>query len=56
MMTGGGSQLPKPTGTEIDVRAAEFLPSREASEKLRVTWLGHACCFVEFPSGLRALL
>lgn len=32
-----------------------FLPQRTASDQLRVTWLGHACSYVEFPSGLRVL-
>ncbi len=33
----------------------EFLPTRKASDSLRATWLGHACYYVEFPSGLRVL-
>ncbi|OQO10595.1 hypothetical protein B0A48_03893 [Cryoendolithus antarcticus] len=39
---------------EFPVRRPEFLPSRE-SKSLRATWLGHACYYVEFPGGLRAL-
>lgn len=31
-----------------------FLPTR-STDSLRATWLGHACYFVEFPSGLRVL-
>lgn len=31
-----------------------FLPTRSTTT-LRATWLGHACYFVEFPSGLRVL-
>lgn len=33
----------------------KLLPSRTASANLRATWLGHACYYVEFPSGLRVL-
>lgn len=32
-----------------------FLTSRTGSSSLRATWLGHACYYVEFPSGLRVL-
>ncbi|KAJ5749221.1 uncharacterized protein N7511_010917 [Penicillium nucicola] len=35
-------------------RKPEFLPTRE-TQKLRATWLGHACYYVEFPGGLRVL-
>ena len=35
--------------------APTFLPSRQASDNIRATWLGHACYYVEFPSGLRVL-
>lgn len=37
------------------VRKPTFLPSRSGPDKLRATWLGHACYFVEYPSGLRVL-
>lgn len=33
----------------------KFLPARADSSTLRATWLGHACYYVEFPSGLRVL-
>ena len=36
------------------MRKPEFLPSRETAN-LRAIWLGHACYYVEFPSGLRVL-
>ncbi|KUI62478.1 N-acyl-phosphatidylethanolamine-hydrolyzing phospholipase D [Cytospora mali] len=32
-----------------------FLPSRGSGSSLRTTWIGHATCYVEFPSGFRAL-
>lgn len=32
-----------------------MLPTRKASGALRATWLGHACYYVEYPSGLRVL-
>ena len=38
----------------VAVRKPEFLPSRKTPQ-LRATWLGHACYYVEFPSGLRVL-
>lgn len=48
----------KPVDTSpptVPVHKPTFLPNRTASDKLRATWLGHACYYVEFPSGLRAL-
>ncbi|KAK3991088.1 N-acyl-phosphatidylethanolamine-hydrolyzing phospholipase D [Cladorrhinum sp. PSN332] len=55
-------KLPWPS-TSPELRAPvvkpTFLPSRTGSasnnNKLRATWLGHACFYVEFPSGLRVL-
>jgi L-ascorbate metabolism protein UlaG (beta-lactamase superfamily) len=38
----------------VPVQKPEFLPGRETPQ-LRATWLGHACYYVEFPGGLRAL-
>ena len=38
----------------MPVRKPQFLPDR-TTQKLRVTWLGHACYYVEFPGGLRVL-
>lgn len=38
----------------VPVHAPTFLPTRETTT-LRATWLGHACFYVEFPSGLRVL-
>lgn len=38
----------------VPVRKPTFLPTRK-TPALRTTWLGHACHYVEFPSGLRVL-
>ncbi|KAK3049440.1 hypothetical protein LTR09_009359 [Extremus antarcticus] len=38
----------------VPVHKPSFLPTR-ATERLRATWLGHACYHVEFPGGLRVL-
>ncbi|KAK5107190.1 hypothetical protein LTR62_001636 [Meristemomyces frigidus] len=45
---------PDTTPPTVPVRKPTFLPSRQ-TEKLRATWLGHACYYVEFPGGLRVL-
>lgn len=39
----------------MPVQKPQWLADRAASDKLRATWLGHACYYVEFPSGLRVL-
>lgn len=40
----------------VAVHKPTFLPSRqESGDRIRATWLGHACYYVEFPSGLRVL-
>lgn len=44
----------------VPVVAPTFLPTRTAGPSeppraLRATWLGHACYYVEYPSGLRVL-
>lgn len=46
--------MPDTTPPTVPIRAPNFLPSRE-TPKLRATWLGHACYYVEFPGGLRVL-
>ncbi|KAI1099852.1 Metallo-hydrolase/oxidoreductase [Jackrogersella minutella] len=48
---------PKPKKEEklVSVIEPQFLPTRTSSAKLRATWLGHACYYVEYPSGLRVL-
>ncbi|KAL2222513.1 beta-lactamase superfamily domain-containing protein [Thermoascus aurantiacus ATCC 26904] len=50
----GQANVPDTTPPTVPVQTPEFLPSRE-TPRLRATWLGHACYYVEFPSGLRVL-
>ncbi|KAF2025993.1 Metallo-hydrolase/oxidoreductase [Setomelanomma holmii] len=50
----GQAKRPDTTPPTVPVRAPTFLPSRE-TPKLRATWLGHACYYIEFPGGLRVL-
>ena len=38
----------------VPVHKPIFLPSRD-TPRLRATWLGHACYYIEFPSGFRVL-
>ncbi|MCJ1282570.1 hypothetical protein MMC26_001894 [Xylographa opegraphella] len=45
---------PDTTPPTVTVIKPTFLPTRSTSS-LRATWLGHACYFLEFPSGLRVL-
>ncbi|ETI25450.1 hypothetical protein G647_02223 [Cladophialophora carrionii CBS 160.54] len=54
----GTANKPDTTPPTVPVHSPTFLPSRAASTSsgtLRATWLGHACYYVEFPSGLRVL-
>jgi L-ascorbate metabolism protein UlaG (beta-lactamase superfamily) len=51
----GKSNKPDTKPPTVPVQSPTFLQSRESSPKLRATWLGHACYYVEFPSGLRVL-
>ncbi|EAQ87758.1 hypothetical protein CHGG_04377 [Chaetomium globosum CBS 148.51] len=51
----GGMPTPDVSNVKIPVVKPEFLSERTGSTALRATWLGHACYFVEFPSGLRVL-
>ena len=52
----GKQNVPDTTPPTVPIREPEFLPSRDASSSpLRATWLGHACYYVEFSSGLRVL-
>ncbi|KAI1499476.1 Metallo-hydrolase/oxidoreductase [Biscogniauxia marginata] len=48
---------PKTTSADeiVPVVKPHFLPARTSSPSLRATWLGHACYYVEYPSGLRVL-
>ena len=50
----GKANRPDTTPPTVPVQKPEFLPGRE-TPKLRATWLGHACYYVEYPSGLRVL-
>lgn len=50
----GARQVPDTTPPTVPVQKPTFLPTRE-TPKLRATWLGHACYYVEFPGGLRVL-
>jgi N-acyl-phosphatidylethanolamine-hydrolysing phospholipase D len=45
---------PDTTTQTIPVLKPEFLPTRR-TPSLRATWLGHACYYIEFPSGMRVL-
>ena len=54
----GRGNKPDTTPPTVPVHAPTFPTSRTidtAAGKLRATWLGHACYYVEFPSGLRIL-
>ena len=46
--------VPDTTPPTVPVRKPDFLSTRQ-TPRLRATWLGHACYYVEFPSGLRVL-
>lgn len=50
----GKGNKPDTTPPTVPVHKPSFLPSRQ-TDKLRATWLGHACYYVEFPSGFRVL-
>jgi L-ascorbate metabolism protein UlaG (beta-lactamase superfamily) len=50
----GQMNVPDTTPPTVPVRTPTFLPTRQTA-KLRSTWLGHACYYVEFPSGFRVL-
>ncbi|CZR61141.1 probable FMP30 Found in Mitochondrial Proteome [Phialocephala subalpina] len=51
----GTLKSPDTTPPTVTVIEPKFLPDRTSSSSLRATWLGHACYYVEFPSGLRVL-
>lgn len=60
----GFTETPKPKLGDnlVPVVKPEFLATRTessssspSSNKLRATWLGHACYYVEYPTGLRVL-
>ncbi|EMC92774.1 hypothetical protein BAUCODRAFT_76981 [Baudoinia panamericana UAMH 10762] len=54
MRLSGKWKDPDTTPPTVPIRKPEFLPTRE-TDRLRATWLGHACYYVEFPGGLRVL-
>lgn len=52
----GKANNPDTTPPTVPVHKPTFLSSRQQSgDRIRATWLGHACYYVEFPSGLRVL-
>ena len=53
-MISGKANKPDTSPPTVPVRRPDFLSSRK-TDRLRATWLGHACYYVEFPSGLRVL-
>ncbi|CAO2658238.1 Nn.00g059610.m01.CDS01 [Neocucurbitaria sp. VM-36] len=50
----GKANKPDTTPPTVPVQHPTFLPTR-STPKLRSTWLGHACYYIEYPSGLRVL-
>jgi len=50
----GQTKTPDTTPPTVTVRTPSFHPTRD-TPKLRATWLGHACYYVEFPGGFRVL-
>ncbi|KAH7078126.1 beta-lactamase superfamily domain-containing protein [Paraphoma chrysanthemicola] len=50
----GKQHHPNTTPPTVPIQTPSFLPTR-STPKLRATWLGHACYYIEFPSGLRVL-
>ncbi|KAL2432189.1 Metal-dependent hydrolase lscR [Exophiala dermatitidis] len=54
----GKGHTPDTTPPTVPVHAPQFLSERirtGGNDSLRATWLGHACYYAEFPSGLRVL-
>ncbi|KAH6975588.1 beta-lactamase superfamily domain-containing protein [Ilyonectria destructans] len=51
----GKLKYPDVTPPTVTVTKPEWLPPNKKPAALRATWLGHACYYVEFPSGLRVL-
>ncbi|PSN67471.1 Metallo-hydrolase/oxidoreductase [Corynespora cassiicola Philippines] len=50
----GQAHNPDTSLCTVPTQTPSFLTSR-STPKLRATWLGHACYYVEFPSGFRVL-
>ncbi|KAI5922826.1 Metallo-hydrolase/oxidoreductase [Camillea tinctor] len=57
MLITSGSTASKVTLADkvVPVVKPQFLSTRTGSPNIRATWLGHACYYVEYPSGLRVL-
>lgn len=51
----GEIKQPDTSPPTVNVVKPTWLPNRFASPNIRATWLGHACYYVEYPSGLRVL-
>jgi N-acyl-phosphatidylethanolamine-hydrolysing phospholipase D len=51
----GTSNNPDTTPPTVPVQKPNFQLDRTTNQKLRATWLGHACYYVEFPGGLKVL-
>ncbi|KAF4963912.1 hypothetical protein FZEAL_10907, partial [Fusarium zealandicum] len=51
----GDLKQPDTSPPTVPVVKPRWLSDRYASDNIRATWLGHACYYVEFPSGLRVL-
>lgn len=51
----GELKRPDTTPPTVPIQKPQWLSDRKGSDKLRATWLGHACYYVEYPSGLRVL-
>lgn len=52
----GKANKPDSSPPTVPVQKPTFLPTREQpQDSVRATWLGHACFYVEYPSGLRIL-
>ena len=54
MRISGKWKDPDTTPPTVPVHKPKFLETRQ-TERLRATWLGHACYYVEFPGGCRVL-
>lgn len=53
-MISGKMNRPDTSPPTVPIRKPQFLSTRN-TKSLRATWLGHACYYVEFPSGFRVL-
>ncbi|KLP04573.1 Zn-dependent hydrolase (beta-lactamase superfamily) [Fusarium fujikuroi] len=51
----GDMKQPDLTPPTVPVVKPQWNTERETCDRIRATWLGHACYYVEFPSGLRVL-